>query len=37
MKLTLKIKLLPTGDQYQALLETIKEANAACNLISEIA
>lgn len=37
MKLTLKIKLIPTSDQYQALLETIKEANAACNLISEIA
>ena len=37
MKLTLKIKLLPSGDQAKALLETIKEANKACNLVSDIA
>lgn len=37
MKLTLKIKLIPTDEQHQVLLETLREANAACNLISEIA
>lgn len=37
MKLTLKIKLLPTKDQASLLLKTIKKANAACNAISEIA
>lgn len=37
MKLTLKIKIIPTDMQRQALLDTLKEANAACNLISEIA
>lgn len=37
MKLTLKIKLLPTNEQANLLLETIKEANAVCNAISEVA
>lgn len=37
MKLTLKIKLLPTDEQAKSLLQTIKEANRACNLISDIA
>ncbi|HLD89479.1 MAG TPA: transposase [Patescibacteria group bacterium] len=37
MKLTLKIKLLPTDEQSELLLKTIKEANAACNSISDIA
>lgn len=37
MKLTLKIKLLPTDEQAKSLLQTIKEANHACNLISDIA
>lgn len=37
MKLTLKIKLLPTCKQSNLLLETIKEANIACNIISEVA
>lgn len=37
MKLTLKIKLLPSPDQSTSLLNTIKEANSACNAISEIA
>lgn len=37
MKLTLKIKLLPTDEQADLLLNTIKEANAACNAISDIA
>ena len=37
MKLTLKIKLLPTNKQAQSLVETIKEANKACNAISKIA
>ena len=37
MKLTLKIKLLPDNQQANVLLDTIKEANYACNYISEIA
>src|SRR5258705_6365724 len=37
VKLTLKIKLLPTDEQANILLQTIKEANRACNLISDIA
>jgi len=37
VKLTLKIKLLPTDEQAKNLLQTIKEANKACNLISDIA
>lgn len=37
MKLTLQIKLLPTEEQSQSLLETMKQANHACNRISEFA
>lgn len=37
MKLTLKIKLLPTDEQVNLLLETMKEANAVCNAISDVA
>lgn len=37
MKLTLQIKLLPTDEQGKLLLETMKEANTACNEISNIA
>lgn len=37
MKLTLKIKLLPTAEQVDLLLETIRETNASCNAISEVA
>lgn len=37
MKLTLKIKLLPTNEQVTLLLETIKEANAVCDVISNVA
>ena len=37
MKLTLKIKLLPSEQQADLLLDTIKEANAVCNAISEMA
>lgn len=37
MKLTLKIKLLPTKDQSDLLLETMKETNIVCDAISEIA
>jgi len=37
MKLTLKIKLLPTDQQADLLLETMKEANAVCNAISDVA
>lgn len=37
MKLTLKIKLLPNDEQHKLLIQTIKEANLACNKISDIA
>lgn len=37
MKLTLKIKLLPTDGQTNLLLDTMKEANAACNAMSDVA
>ena len=37
VKLILKIKLLPERDQEVLLLRTIKEANAVCNAISEVA
>lgn len=37
MKLTLKIKLLPTAEQADLLLETIKETNTVCNAISDVA
>src|SRR5699024_10858026 len=37
MKLTLKMKLLPTDQQAAVLLQTIREANAACSAISEAA
>ena len=36
MKLSLQIKLLPSQEQQVLLLNTIKEANTACNRISEI-
>lgn len=36
VKLILKIKLLPTQEQENLLLNTIKEANAVCNAISEV-
>jgi IS605 OrfB family transposase len=37
VKLTLKIKLLPTAEQANVLLQTIKSANVVCNEISETA
>lgn len=37
MKLTLKIKLLPTSEQVHLLLDTMREANAVCNAISDVA
>jgi putative transposase len=37
MKLTAKIKLLPTEDQQQRLHETLQRANAAANSISDLA
>jgi IS605 OrfB family transposase len=37
VKLTLKIKLLPTNEQANLLLDTIKEANTVCNAISSVA
>lgn len=37
MKLTLKIKLLPTDEQVDLLLETIRETNSVCNTISDVA
>lgn len=35
MKLTAKIKLDPTKEQHQLLLQTLERANAACNSISQ--
>jgi putative transposase len=35
MKLTAVVKLLPTEEQRQILLQTIERANAACNWISK--
>ncbi len=37
MKLTLKIKLLPTDGQAALLLDTMREANTVCNAISDVA
>jgi putative transposase len=37
VKLTLKIKLLPSEEQAKQLQETILEANACCNALSDIA
>lgn len=37
MKLTLKIKLLPTDEQANLLLDTMKEANTVCNAMSDVA
>jgi len=37
LKITLQIKIIPSQEQKRALLDTIKEANKACNQISEIA
>jgi putative transposase len=37
VKLTLKIKLLPTDEQASLLFETMKEANAVCDAISDVA
>jgi putative transposase len=37
VKLTLKIKLLPTDEQNSLLLDTMKEANTVCNAISNVA
>ena len=37
MKLTLQIKLLPTQEQCTSLKNTLKEANTACNEISDTA
>ncbi|HSH44620.1 MAG TPA: hypothetical protein VK966_02120, partial [Longimicrobiales bacterium] len=34
---TLKIKLLPTDEQVNLLLDTMKEANTVCNAISDVA
>jgi len=35
MKLTAKVKLQPTHEQFNALKQTLETANAACNYISE--
>jgi IS605 OrfB family transposase len=37
MKLTARVKLQPTPEQHQGLLETLEQANAACNYIGDIA
>jgi IS605 OrfB family transposase len=36
MKLTAQVKLQPTQEQAQALLDTLRQANAACDAISQI-
>lgn len=37
MKLTAKVKLQPTEEQHQSLIDTLNRANAACNYISDTA
>lgn len=37
MKLTVKVKLLPTPDEKQALLKTMERFNQACDYISKVA
>ena len=37
MKLTLLVKLAPTPEQHQALLETMERFNEACNDIAKVA
>jgi IS605 OrfB family transposase len=37
MKLIAQVKIIPSPEQHAALLETMKLANAACNIISEAA
>jgi len=37
MKLTAKVKLLPSKEQAVGLKETLKQANVACNSVSDIA
>lgn len=37
MKLTAKVKLQPTPEQHQSLLQTLETANEACNYISDVA
>lgn len=37
VKLTANVKLQPTSEQHRALLQTLEQANAACNQISEVA
>ncbi len=35
MMQTLKVKLEATSEQYQALLKTMHQFNAACNFVAE--
>jgi IS605 OrfB family transposase len=37
MKLTAKVKLQPTEEQHQSLIDTLHRANGACNYINEVA
>ena len=37
MKLMAQVKLQPSEDQSQALLDTLEKANAACNYVSQVA
>ena len=37
MRLTAKVKLYPTQEQFDALLQTMESANDACNAISQVA
>lgn len=37
MKLTVKVKLQPTREQFERLLATLTEADQCCNALSETA
>jgi putative transposase len=37
MKLTVKVKLLPTSEEKQSLLKTMERFNDACDYISKVA
>ena len=37
MKLIARVKLQPTPDQHALLLQTLEQANAACNYVSDVA
>ena len=37
MKQTMLLKLVPTSEQYQALLDTMRQFNAACDYVASVA